>query len=89
MCKLVCLLNLFTETQHIYLVDTESGKSNIAASATMDELSERVVDISDITKVNHIELHGAPTFSAAMADDIRTYARTKYNNNEIFVEVVK
>lgn len=89
MCKLVCLLNLFTETQNIYLIDTDSGKSNIAATTTMDELSERIVDICDITKVNHVELFGAPAFSAAMADDIRMYARTKYNNNDIIVEVAQ
>ena len=89
MYKLICLLNLFTESQTIYLVNMETGKSNIAATATLSELSEKVVDISDITKVNHIELHGAPSYAHAMVDDIYTYAKTKYNNNNLIVEVLQ
>lgn len=89
MYKLVCLLNLFMENQNVYMVNTETGKSDIAITTTMAELSEKIVDISDITKVNHIELHGAPAFSAAIAEDISTYAKTKYNNYDLVVEVIK
>ena len=88
MYKLVCVLNLFAETQHIYLIDSEASKSSIAASVALNELSERIVDISDIVKVNHIELHGAPAYATAMSEDIYTYAKAKYNNNDLIVEVL-
>lgn len=88
MCKLICLINLFIEQQDIYLADLETGKVSIAASCTLDQLSEKIVDIADITKVNNIELRNAPTYSAAIAEDIYKYAKSKYSNNEIHVEVI-
>ena len=89
MCKLICLINLFVEQQDIYLVDLETGKVSIAANCAFSELSEKIVDIADITKVNNIELRNAPMYAAGIAEDIYAYARTKYNNNEIQVEVVQ
>ena len=49
MCKLICLINLFVEQQDIYLVDLETGKVSIAANCAFSELSEKIVDIADIT----------------------------------------
>lgn len=89
MCKLICLINLFIEQQDIYLVDLETGKVSIAASCTLNQLSEKIVDIADITKVNNIELRNAPMYSAAIAEDIYKYAKSKYSNNEIHVEVIQ
>jgi hypothetical protein len=89
MCKLICLINLFVEQQDIYLVDLETGKVSIAANCAFSELSEKIVDIADITKVNNIESRNAPMYAAGITEDIYTYARTKYNNNEIQVEVVQ
>lgn len=89
MCKLVCLINLFIEQQDIYLVDLDTGKVSIAASCALDSLSEKIVDIADITQVNNIELRSAPSYAASIADDIYAYAKTRYNNNDLIVEVVQ
>lgn len=89
MWKLVCLINLFIEQQNIYLVDLETGKASIAASCTLDSLVEKIVDIADITQVNNIELCSAPSYAASIANDIYIYAKTRYNNHDLIVEVVK
>ena len=48
-----------------------------------------LMDISDIVKVNNIQLHGASQYADEIASEVLTYARTKYNNHDLIVEVVK
>ena len=89
MCKLVCPISLFSMQQTIFLIDEENNKTTTAAVASLEDLSETLADISDIVKVNNIQLHGASQYADEIASEVLTYARTKYNNHDLIVEVVK
>lgn len=88
MHKLVCLVDLFTFDQTIFVYDDVEKTYTVAANATFENLSERLADISDITKINHIELRGARQYVNGIASEVLTYAKTRYNNNDLIVEVI-
>ena len=87
MQKLVCLVDLFTFDQTIFMYDDVEKTYTVVSDATFENLSERLADISDVTKINHIELRGARKYVNEIASEVLTYAKTRYNNNDLIVEV--
>ena len=88
MDKLICFINLFTYDQNIYLFNAATQETKVATNTTFEDLSTVLADISDITKVNHIELHGARKYANEIASEVLTYAKSRYNNNDLTVEVI-
>lgn len=86
--KIVCFINLFTLNQRVYLAGVDNDLKPLG-EIPYDELVEKLADLSELTQVNLISLVGSPKFADEIAPEIMKYAKIKYNNNEITVEVMR
>jgi hypothetical protein len=87
--KIVCFINLFTTNQRVYLTDSNSNDLKPLGEIPLQELEEKLVDLCELTQNNSITLIGSPSFADEIVPEIMKYAKLKYNNNEITVEVMR
>ena len=86
--KMICFINLFTANARVYSVDADNTQEYLGEVA-LEEAAEKLVDLCEFTDLHHLTLIGAPTYADALVPEILTYAKTKYSNNELIVEVMR
>lgn len=89
MKKIYCELHMFDLNQRIFIVDPETGYKEQVAMAPMEELPEVISAISSERHINQVLFAGNSIFGEAVSEDVVTYSKLNYNNNEIKVEVLK
>lgn len=89
MKRIYCELHLFDLNQTIYIVDAATGHREKIAVATMEELPEVINAISDSKHIKKIWLTGNSILGHAVSEDIITYGKMHYSENELEVEVLK
>lgn len=89
MKKIYCELHMFDLNQRIFIVDPETGYKEQVAMAPMEELPEAISAISSEQHINQVLFAGNSIFGKAVSEDVVTYSKLNYNNNEIKVEVLK
>lgn len=87
--KLICFIDLFNENARIYSWSEADDTQTFLSRTPVATLSENLATISNISGVNHITLIGAPVFAEALVPEIIEYAKTRYSNNELIVEVMQ
>lgn len=80
---------MFDLNQRIFIVDPETGYKEQVAMAPMEELPEIISAISSEQHINQVLFSGNSIFGEAVSEDVVTYSKLNYNNNEIKVEVLK
>jgi hypothetical protein len=80
---------MFDLNQRIFIVDPETGYKEQVAMAPMEELPEVISAISSEQHINQVLFAGNSVFGKAVSEDVVTYSKLNYNNNEIKVEVLK
>lgn len=86
--KIICFINLFTANARAYMIDSNDTQ-NLLGEIPLEELEEKLADLSNLTDIHHITLIGAPTYADGIVPEILQYAKTKYSNNELIVEVMR
>ena len=86
--RMICFINLFTANAKVYSIDNNDNQ-NFLGEVTLDEAAEKLADLCEFTDMNHLTLIGAPTYADALVPEILTYAKTKYSNSELNVEVMR
>lgn len=89
MKKIYCELHMFDLNQRIFIVDPETGYKEQVAMVPMEELPEVISAISSEQHINQVLFSGNSIFGEAVSEDVVTYSKLNYNNNEIKVEVLK
>lgn len=89
MKKIYCELHMFDLNQRIFIVDPETEYKEQVAMAPMEELPEVISAISSEQHINQVLFSGNSIFGEAVSEDVVTYSKLNYNNNEIKVEVLK
>ena len=89
MKKIYCELHMFDLNQRIFIVDPETGYKEQVAMVPMEELPEVISAISSEQHINQVLFAGNSIFGEAVSEDVVTYSKLNYNNNEIKVEVLK
>lgn len=89
MKKIFCELHIFDLEQKVYVIDDETGERDIVAIAMAEELPAAISALSSEKQIPNIVLSGNFTYSSLISEDIITYSKLNYNNNEIKVEVLK
>lgn len=84
-----CDIHMFELHQRVYIADTETGKRDCASFATISELPEIISALCKSNDVHKVILSGNSIYCSAVSEDILTYSKNHYNQNEIEVEVVK
>lgn len=87
MNKIICFIDLFRLHSRVYTVDKESNQTFIA-EIPLAELGEKIAETSFAAHINHVTLIGAPAYAEGIVPEIKEYALTKYNNNDLVVEVL-
>jgi monoamine oxidase len=80
---------MFDLNQRIFIVDPETGYKEQVAMASMEELPEVISAISNEQHINQVLFSGNSIFGKTISEDVVTYSKLNYNNNEIKVEVLK
>lgn len=83
---ILCNLFLFDLYQRVIVVD-EKGQKNEIATVNINNLGETIVDICNKYNVNKVRLIGSESYINNVVEDINSYSITKYNNNNITIEV--
>lgn len=86
--RLICFIDLFNENARIYSLD-EMNNQTFLSRVPVATLSEDIAAVSNISGVNHITLIGASAYAEGIVPEIIEYAKTKYSNNELIVEVMQ
>ena len=84
---IVCRFNLFAMDQQIYIIN-EQGAS-VIDSCNLFDLAEYMTRYasSDEYKTNKYHLYGPPQYAEMIAQQIKKIAASKYNENNIEVEI--
>lgn len=82
----LCNLFLFDLYQRINIVD-EKGQKNEIATVNINNLGETIVDICNKYNISRVHLIGSENYISSVVEDINSYSLTKYNNNNITIEV--
>lgn len=81
---------MFDFEQFVYIVDEETGKRDVVAMATIEELPATISALSSELGITNIALGGDITsYNALIKDDIVKYTKLNYTNNKIEVEVLE
>ena len=83
---ILCNLFLFDLYQRVIVVD-EKGQKNEIATVNINNLGETIVDVCNKYNVNKVRLIGSESYINNVVEDINSYSITKYNNNNITIEV--
>lgn len=86
MSIIVCYPNMFSNVQTIHILNADKTSSRFAVPT--NKLAEILVDNCNEFHIEHISLYGNTTFLEPMAEEILAYAKTKYNNINVKVEVI-
>lgn len=86
MKKIFCVLNLFDQNQKVFIID--NCVQQHATNVDVENLSEKISALSNVTDINHIVLTGPKIFCSKVAKEILTYSKINYNRNEIEVEII-
>ena len=89
MKRIYCELHLFDLHQKVYIVDIETGDKECVAIAPMEELPQVISAISNEKDVHHVYLAGNSVLGNTVSEDIITYSKRNYSQNNIKVEVIR
>ena len=90
MKKIFCNINLFDLNQQIFLIDIEHPSLDVLLGETeFIDLGKKISAINEQAKVNNVMLKGNKELLEPIVEEILSYSKTKYNNEEIKVEIIE
>lgn len=87
--KIICFVNLFKANARVYTLNEDDSEQVYIAEVPVDTMTHSLAEIGTVNNINKIILIGAPTYSKELVPDILEYAKVKYNNNDLIVEVME
>lgn len=88
MDKIICFIDMFRLHSRVYVRNEETEQMSLVGEIPLAELETKIADTCFAAHTNHVMLIGAPTYAEGIVPAIKEYALTKYNNNDLVVEVL-